>query len=145
MNAGSVFESLSSLTVGTVAAWLIAIAAIITTICTGTIKLYKVFSKYRQLKDEDERQRNILLEHDTILKEIKASVKQINDSMDKQSDVDLKVIRYLLVNSCEDALAARYVSESKLKILEEMFEEYTSVFHGNGYVKVLMERVRQLI
>ena len=36
------------------------------------------------------------------------------------------------------------ISINKLRSLEEMYEEYVEIFHGNGYVKTLMERVRKL-
>lgn len=145
MDTASIWDSLFSLSIGKVAGWLVVIGVIISGICVATIKLYKVFSKYKQLKDEDKRQRDLLLEHDKILKDLQVSINDIKKSTDEQRNFNLKEIRYLLVNSSEEALAAGYISENKLKALEELYEMYKDVFHGNGYVKGLMIRVRQLI
>lgn len=145
METNVVWELLSNLSVGTVMAWILGICAIIAVLCTGTIKLYKLFSKYKQLKDEDIRQHDLLAEHEKILNEIKESIKRIEEANEMQKEVDLKVIRHLIVNSCEEALAHGFITENQLKALEEMFEEYTHVFNGNGYVKGLMIRVRKLM
>ena len=47
------------------------------------------------------------------------------------------------MHTCEDALERGEMSTNKLQSLEEMYEEYTDLFHGNGYVKTLMTRVRK--
>ena len=36
------------------------------------------------------------------------------------------------------------ISINKLRSLEEMYDEYVKIFHGNGYVKTLVIRVRKL-
>lgn len=144
MGAENVLQLFSNLTVGTVLAWILGIGAIITGLCTATIKLYQLFSKYKKLKDEDIRQRDLLAEHEKILNDIKDSIQRIEDANQMQRDVDFKVIRHLIVGSCERALSHSHITESQLKDLEEMYQEYTDVFHGNGYVKGLMDRVRKL-
>ena len=44
---------------------------------------------------------------------------------------------------CEEALEKGEISSSKLNSLEEMYEEYVDIFHGNGYVKTLITKVRK--
>ena len=120
------------------------ISAIITAICTGTIKLYKVFTKYREAKDKNEKQEKIIESHETTLKEIDKTLQEIKKSLEEQKDVNLKQVRHTIVHTCEDALDRGEISINKLRSLEEMYEEYIDIFHGNGYVKTLVEKVRQL-
>ncbi len=144
MDNSSAAEALSSITVGQIIAWFSVLTAIITAICTGTIKMYKLFTKYREAKDRNEKQDEIIKSHDATLKEIDATLQVIRKSLEEQKDVNLKQVRHTIVHTCEDALDRGEISINKLRSLEEMYEEYTDVFHGNGYVKTLVEKVRQL-
>jgi hypothetical protein len=144
MDNSSAVEALSSITVGQIIAWFSVLTAIITAICTGTIKMYKLFTKYREAKDRNEKQDEIIKSHDATLKEIDATLQVIRKSLEEQKDVNLKQVRHTIVHTCEDALDRGEISINKLRSLEEMYEEYTDVFHGNGYVKTLVEKVRQL-
>lgn len=144
MDNSSAVEALSSITVGQIIAWFSVLTAIITAICTGTIKMYKLFTKYREAKDRNEKQDEIIKSHDATLKEIDATLQEIRKSLDEQKDVNLKQVRHTIVHTCEDSIDRGEISINKLRSLEEMYEEYTDVFHGNGYVKTLVEKVRQL-
>lgn len=144
MDNQSAIDTLSSISVGQIIAWFSVISAIITAICTGTIKLYKVFAKYREAKDKNEKQEKIIESHETTLKEIDKTLQEIKKSLEEQKDVNLKQVRHTIVHTCEDALDRGEISINKLRSLEEMYEEYIDIFHGNGYVKTLVEKVRQL-
>jgi len=144
MNTQSVWDFLFTVPVGKIVAWLAVIASITGTACAGTVKLYKMFEKYSEIKNENEEQKKLLKKHDDVLDNIRNSLDRINNSLDVQKDVNLKQIRYTIIHTCDDALAAGEISSSKLRSLEEMFEEYTDVFHGNGYVKTLIMKVRKL-
>lgn len=144
MDEKSIWILLSSIPIGTIIAWITVICVIIATFCTGTIKLYKMFVKYKKMKDKDEEQTRIIEGHDRTLKLIEESLKSINLSLEEQKEVNLKQIRHTIVHTCEDALEKGEISINKLRSLEEMYEEYVGIFHGNGYVKTLMTRVRKL-
>ena len=144
MDNSSAIEALSSITVGQIIAWFSVIAAIITGICTGTIKLYKIFTKYREAKDKNEKLEKIIETHDQTLKDIDRSLQEISRSLAEQKEVNLKQVRHTIVHTCEDAIDRGEISINKLRSLEEMYEEYIEIFHGNGYVKTLVERVRNL-
>ena len=144
MDNQSAIDTLSSISVGQIIAWFSVISAIITAICTGTIKLYKVFTKYREAKDKNEKQEKIIESHETTLKEIDKTLQEIKKSLEEQKEVNLKQVRHTIVHTCEDALDRGEISINKLRSLEEMYEEYIDIFHGNGYVKTLVEKVRQL-
>lgn len=144
MDTKSVWNLLSGIPIGTIVAWIIVIGVIIGTLCTGTIKLYKVFTKYKSLKDRNEEQTKQIEGHDEVLKQVKDSLKDIKKSLDEQKEVNLKQVRYNIVHACDDAISAGAISAGKLRSIEEMYEEYTSIFHGNGYVKTMVLKARQL-
>lgn len=140
----SIWELLSGIPIGTIVAWVLVISAIIAALCAGTIKLYKIFTKYKEAKDKDEKQQKIIESHDETLKEIEKSLTAIQKSLAEQKEVNLKQIRHTIVHTCEDALDKGEISINKLRSLEEMYDEYVEIFHGNGYVKTLVTRVRKL-
>lgn len=144
MDTASVWSTLSGITIGSLVAWCVVVVVIITTIVKGVIKLYTFFDKYKQLKEENANQSKLIKEHDETLKSINESLAKINKRLDEQSDVNLKQVRHTIVHTCYDAIAAGEIQIGKLKSLEEMFDEYLNVFHGNGYVRSLVERVRKL-
>lgn len=144
MDIQPVWDSLSGITIGQIVAWVTVILAIISALCTATIKLYKVFTKYKEMKDKEEKQETIIENHDKTLNEIKNSLQEIKNSLVEQKEVNLKQTRHTIVHTCEDCLEKGEISINKLRSLEEMYSEYVDVFHGNGYVKTLVERTRAL-
>lgn len=143
MDTQSIWKLLSGISVGQIVAWIIVLATIISFLCTGTIKLYKIFTKYKEAKDRDETQTSLIEGHDQTLREIQSALESIQKSLEEQKEVNLKQVRYTIVHTCEEALERGEISINKLRSLEEMYEEYVDIFHGNGYVKTLMTRVRK--
>lgn len=144
MDTAEIWEVILNVPIGKLLAWIIVIASIITAIVTGTIKLYKIFSKVKDLKAADEEKSKMLHEHDKTMKDIDERLGKIQEALDVQKEVNLKQVRYQIVHTCDEAIASGSISAGKLKSLEELFEEYTRVFHGNGYVKTLMMKARKL-
>ena len=70
MDTKSVWDFLSGISVGQIVAWASVLIAIITALCAGTIKLYKVFTKYEEIKRKDREEQKIIENHDAILKKI---------------------------------------------------------------------------
>ena len=144
MDTNSVWSTLADIKIGTLIAWAIVIIAILTVIIKGITKLYEVFAKYKKLKEDNERQSELLRAHDETLTQINASLQHINECLEEQKGVNLKQIRHTIVDTCYEALKAGEIQIGKLKSLEEMFQEYTDIFHGNGYVKRLVTQVEEL-
>lgn len=144
MTEDSVWGLLAKIPIGTIVAWAVVVMSIITVICLVVVRSYKAFTKYSKLKDENEKQKQMILEHDKLIKSVNDSLAEIKSSLDTQKDVNLKQIRHTIVHTCDDAISAGCISAGKFKSLEELFEEYTNVFHGNGYVKIMVEKVRGL-
>ena len=139
-----IWAMLAEVKVGTLLAWAAVIIAVITALVKGTTKIFEVFAKYKKLKEDNEKQSKLLKEHDETLDKINESLKSINDALNEQKDVNLKQIRYTIVHTCYDAMAAGEIQIGKLKSLEEMYDEYINVFNGNSYVTGLVKRVRDL-
>lgn len=144
MDTKSVWDLLSSITLGTVIAWITVVFAIAAFFCTGAIKVYELFTKYKEAKDKNEKQETVMENHDSTLKEIEKTLLEIKNSLDEQKEVNLKQVRHTIVHTCEEALEKGEISINKLRSLEEMYEEYVEIFHGNGYVKTLVYKVRKL-
>lgn len=144
MNTKPLWEMLASVSVGTVIAWGVVIVTIISAMCTATIKLYNVFEKTHKIKEENDNFKALVETHTQRLDNFEVTLKEIKAALSEQRDVNLRQIRHEIVNSCELAMRENYITTSSLRSLEEMYEEYKNIFHGNGYVKTLMEKVRNL-
>lgn len=144
MDTNSVWEALSKIPIGNIISIGAVVCSVIFTLYKAAIKLFEIFSKYKAVKEDDEYQKALLKEHDKVLESVNESLSEIKASLEEQKDVNLKQIRHTIVHTCDDAIALGYITAGKLKSLEEMFDEYTIVFHGNGYVKTLVEKTRAL-
>ena len=144
MDTNSIWDLLSNVTIGTAIAWVIVISAIVATIMTGTVKTYQLFEKYKEAKDKTEKQESIIKSHDNTLRDINVTLQEIKESLNEQKDVNLRQIRHTIVHTCEEALDKGEISINKLRSLEEMYEEYVDVFHGNKNKKTLVYKVRKL-
>lgn len=144
MNVDEIWNLLSGITIGSIVEWCIVLGCIISTICAGAIKLYKVFHKYTDMKDENNELKQLVQKHDRCLNNIETCLKNIQNSLSEQKEVNLKQVRSTIVHICDEAIANNTITAGKLKSLEELYEEYVTLFHGNGYIKVLVDRVREL-
>lgn len=143
MGTQEVVETLSSIQIGTIIAWTVVIVGIITAIVAGTIKLYKVFEKTHEMREEKEELIKMVKDHDEQLTKINEKLTCIQTSLDNRDKADLKRMRYSIVRAGEEYVSSGEITIRQLKALEEMFEEYHDK-HGNGYVTTLMRKVRAL-
>lgn len=143
MEAKDVIQTLSSIPIGTIIAWVTVIVGIITAIVTGTIKLYKAFEKTHEMKEENLEFRKMVKDHDAQLKLINDKLSCIQDNLTKRDKADLKSMRYSIVRAGEEYVSMGKITIRQLRALEELFEDYHDK-HGNGYVTTLMRKVRAL-
>lgn len=141
MQTQTVIEELVTIPIGTIIAWVTVIAGILASVSAITVKLYKVFIKYKAKADKNEEQRKEIEAHAKTLEEIKKSLAYIQEALGEQREVNLKQIRYSIVCACDKAISDGQISAGSLKSLMDLYSEYTDVFHGNGYVKVLIDKV----
>lgn len=144
MDTQSIWTMLANIKIGTLVAWCIVIIAIITTTTKGIKNIYAYIKKYNNLKEENEKQTLTIKEHEDTLKQINECLEKINKSLDEQKDINLKYCRHIIVRACHDVIVAGNMQIEQLASIEEMYEEYVNVFHGNSYVSGLVERVRKL-
>lgn len=144
LNVESVWQILADVKIGALIAWTVVIIAIFTTITRGIKNVYAFISKYKEMKEMNERQSKMLDDHEKSFKEIKDCLTKINKSLDEQKTINLKYTRHVLVDGCCAAIVAGNIQNEQLASLEEIYEEYRTVFNGNAYVGGLMERVRAL-
>lgn len=144
MGAESAWEALSQMPVGRVVAWILLIIAIVGGICTATVKLYKLFERYKKLKDSNDNAVRLIAEHDNALVAIKTELQKINARLDKQDETTMSQLSHSIVVSAERAIREEKITFSELKSLTGMYKEYRDVFHGNGYIKALMDMVVEL-
>lgn len=143
METTDVIQTLSSIPIGTIIAWVTVIVGIITAIVTGTIKLYKAFEKTHEMKEENLEFRKMVKDHDEQLKIINDKLSCIQDNLTKRDKADLKSMRYSIVRAGEEYVSMGKITIRQLRALEELFEDYHDK-HGNGYVTTLMRKVRAL-
>lgn len=143
METTDVIQTLSSIPIGTIIAWVTVIVGIIAAIVTGTIKLYKAFEKTHEMKEENLEFRKMVKDHDEQLKLINDKLSCIQDNLTKRDKADLKSMRYSIVRAGEEYVSMGKITIRQLRALEELFEDYHDK-HGNGYVTTLMRKVRAL-
>lgn len=144
MEVTSIWQMLSDIKIGALFAWAVVIIAIFTTVTRGIKNIYAFISKYKEMKEINERQAKMLDEHEKNFKEIKDSLAKISKSLDEQKTINLKYTRHILVDGCCAAIVAGNIQNEQLASLEEIYEEYRTVFNGNAYVSGLMDRARAL-
>lgn len=144
MDTDSVWELLSSISVGTIAAWIMVIMSIIGALCAVIIKLYKAFEKYHQVVDENEALRTMVQRHDDCLEEILKKLNDIQEDIKKREKTDFKKLRHSIVRAGEEAVTNKAITIRALKSLEELYTDYHDNKHGNSYVSTLMTKVRLL-
>ena len=152
MDTKSVWELLSEIPVGTIVAWVLVIAAIGGAICTGIIKLYKLFTKYRKIKDENKEIKETVQRHDEQFDSIKQEMQSFNSKLDNvintlnaQNEQSLVELRHSIVRAAEEAILDGKISIRKYKALHEMFEQYEKPGADgkkhNGYCATIMGKV----
>lgn len=141
MNKNEVIELLSSISIGTIIAWVVVIAMIVGLIGAGFVKLYKVFDKTRKIKEKDDEIKKMVKDHDEKLSEISTQLSDIQGILKKQDESNLKSMRHSIVRACEEAIVRGTITIREYRSLYELYDEYHDERHGNGYVTSLMKKL----
>lgn len=140
MDTKPVVDTLAAIPVGTIITWAIVICGIITAITSGISIVIKNYEKYRNVKEEDKRQREAIDRHDKALEEIKESLKQIQEDHQKDHEMQQRRLRHSITNACNSALKEGSIKLSDLRSIEELFDDY----EGNKWVHTLVDRVKTI-
>lgn len=143
MESQDIIQQLSAVPIGTIVAWITVLAGIIGVVSTGTIKLYKIFEKAHETKEENEEFKKLVKGHEEEIKSIKEILLDIQNKLDENDRLELKNLRHKIVRAAEEYIASGRITIRQLKALEELFEEYHKR-NGNSYVSTLMNKVRLL-
>lgn len=144
MKTEEIIEFLASIPIGTYISFLIVITSIIGVISGVVVKLYKIFDKSKSIKEENDSFKELVKRHDQQLGEIITSLGEITQDLKDIKGGDLKKLRHSIVCAGEEAINNGCISIRQLRSLEELFEEYETKYHANGYVKTLMKKVRNI-
>lgn len=144
MNQQSIISMLSDITIGTIIAWVGVIAAIITAIGATAVKIYKVFDKARDLKDENDAFLKMVKLHDEQLNTINDALKDIQRKLERNRKTEFVKLRHSIIRDAEEYVSKGNITIRQLRSLEEMYGEYHDDMHGNSYVTTLMKKVRVL-
>lgn len=152
MDTNSVWKLLSGLEVGTIVAWCAVIITIIGLISAGTIKLYKIFTKYKDMKDKNIKLESTVDSHEQELKKLSQQLADMNANINQQfSDIKselndqrntkIKELRHSITVAGENALANGKISIREWTSLHEMCDEYMHKYKQNWYVEPLMKKI----
>lgn len=148
MDTNSVWSLLSEIPIGTIVAWVIVIATIVGVFCTGAIKLYKLFTKYREMKDESNELKETVQRLDGQFGNIVEKLDKVIEKLDEQDAQSRIELRHSIVRAGEEALINGSITIRQFKALHEMYSTYHKPDKngkvGNGYVTTLMEKVDKL-
>lgn len=135
---------LANLPMEEVVAWVIVVAAIVGGIIAGGKRLYKLFEAYKNMTQANKDLKDKVNQHDDTLKDIYQSLRSIQTSLQEQKDVNMRQLRSSIVQICEMAIKAKNITLTQNKMLQELFDEYKTVFNGDGWIEALVQRVRKL-
>lgn len=149
---GSIWNILGQIPAGTIVAWFAVICTILGAICTGTIKLYKMFSKYKEVQDENEELKSTVKSHDKELDAIHVEINNmrneivtilngIKEIQDESRGTTIKKLRHDIITAGEKALADKKMTIREWKSLHDMGDEYIEKYKQNSYAKSLIEKV----
>lgn len=144
MDTKPVVEELASIPIGTYIIWGMVICGVIAAIVTVIVKMYKIFEKYRDLKDKNEERLEQLNKHEEVLDEIQRSLGRIEDNFKVDHEVQKRRLKHEITNACNDAMRDGVIRLSTLRSIEEMFEDYEKVYDGNSWVHTLVNKTRML-
>lgn len=159
MDTESVWDILAEIPVGVLIAWITVIGIIGGAIYAGITKLFWLFAKFKEKKEEydslqdgishhGERMDNIEKKYDERINDLEKKIDNVIDILTKQNEEKRIEMRHSIVRAGEEALAEGHISVRKWKALHEMYDMYHTPdehgVRGNGYVTTLIKKVDAL-
>lgn len=155
MSANDIWDMLSGIELGTIAAWAVVLTSIVGVAVKFSQKFIKLLDKYHSTQEErkeiiaklDEQNEKFSKAIDGLTNSVDNLDKRLNaiqDDLAVQEGVNLKQLRNDIIMICDEAIITKQISERKYQLMIELFEEYTTVFNGNGYVADSVEKVKAI-
>lgn len=152
MEAETILEWLSNVSVGSI----IAVCTAVSVVCVGVwkivSKILELYEKYSEIKEERDQMRQRLSSSEQEIGEIKTQFSEaisgitrqltdIKQALDEQRGTKIKELRHSITIAGEAALAHGEMTVREYTSLHEMVNEYVNVYHQNWYVESLIAKV----
>ena len=144
MDHTEVINTISQIPVGTIVAWGGVIIGLIVAITAGIVRLYKVFGKFKKEQDAHDQHVQLLLKHEEVLDEIHDDIKKVAEKIDTEADVHMRSLKHTITSKCNRAIKDGEILMSELRSIEEIYDDYSNIYHGNSWAHVLVEKARKL-
>lgn len=149
MEDNIIIETISAIPFGVILNWIVGFCAIVAAVSAIAVRLYKVFEKYKNSKDQNTKLKEEVKNHNEKFKKIEEDIEELHGKIDlvqqtleQQNTRELNKLRHSICREAEDAIEKGRISIQSLRSLEDMYDDYKNTFHKNGYVKDLMNTVR---
>lgn len=137
-------RKMAQIPIGTIFAWMMAIAFVVSIASTVAVKIYKIIKKYNDAKEENDLLKKKIIIHDEKIDNLDKKIDKILHALDKQDKEELSRLRHSIVRAGEEYVKQGSITIRQLRSLEELFDEYHNERKANGYVTTLMMKVRSL-
>lgn len=104
MYQDDIMNIISSISIGTFVSWVIVISSLVSLIGAGFIKLYKLFEKAQNVKEENDYLKKMVESDHDKLNIISAQLQDISNKLDKNEEATLKSLRHTIVTAAEKQL-----------------------------------------
>lgn len=143
-----VIIALSTVSAGTVLKWILICGAIIGAIVTASVKCYKMFEKVRQYENKRDEHEEFIKQTKEDLSDLKAKYIELTDfvktTREESNRIDQIKLRHSIVRSCEEAINNGTITFDALRSIDELYEVYHDVLHGNSYAADLVNMIHTL-
>lgn len=154
MSTNDVVSVMSNIPIGTVIAWGTAVIGITGAVSAFTVKMYKIFDKYKSIKDENAALKTAVANNtaeivktnnkvDVQTGMIIKQLQEINEKLEAQRESKIKELRHTLVSVGEEALDKKWMSIRAWESLHEMYNDYRYGYNQNTFVQSMMERIER--
>lgn len=138
-----VVEVIAAIPIGVVIKWISFVIAAIAGTGALAIKTYKVFEKYKSIKDEKENLQKTVKQHETKLVEFDSKLTLIINMLNSQNETTMKQLRSELVKDGERYLVEKKMTIREWKVYMEKYNEYHDKFNQNSYVESLRNKIER--
>lgn len=152
MNADTILDWLSNVSIGTFIAVITAAGAIGVGVWKAISAIISLYNGYETIRDERDLLKKKVEDHDHEIKDIKDSLTaatgeitqqlaEIKSALDEQRETKIKELRHQITVAAETALSNTTMTVREWTSLHEMVDEYVNKYHQNWYVKPLIAKV----
>lgn len=136
-------DVLASIPIGVIIKWIALVTGVIGAFCAGAIKTYKVFEKYKSIKDEKENLETTVHEHDEKINELSNKIDLVLEKLESQDVTTMKNLRRELVKDGEQYLIDKKMTIRAWRSWMEMYNEYHDKYKQNSYVETLKNKLER--